>query len=280
MKKLLLALSIVCLCLTGCSANESADAPEVKEKDESIISGVTYDYVEYGTIEEINETAGVNLVSAPVSGKSDEKFGVISNSIAQYTFKCNGEDWCLRASTDIDNDISGLYYDNVAFEKDVTGTYYNDDVYVFRFFYNDVQYVISLDVKDKDISMGHFDDVCNEFKTNITGVKSGYETELVEEGDDVIYRATMYNDDGTVIVTETVYSFENDKMVSIINKTVFESEEALKEYCDMLVEAGVSLDNYTFEGSTIISDSSSNLDFYSDMSKEEFVSSMQSSLDY
>ena len=265
MKKVLIVLLLVCLAVTGCS--KKANNANAK-----------WDCVEYDSIEDMNTAAGTNIVSASVAGKSEEWFGVISKSIAQYKFKVNDEEWCIRASKDVDNDISGLHYDNIGFEKDTTATYYNDEVYAFRFFDKGVQYVISLDVKDKDISTGHFDEICNDFKTNITGVKSGYENELLEEGNDVILRTTMFNDDGTTTIMDTIYTFENDKLVKITSKLGFETEQAAKDYLDAMTKEGADVSSFVLEGSTITSDSSSNVDFYSDYTKATFIDMMKSSV--
>lgn len=265
MKKYLLTILLLCLSLSACS----------KKEEPSTTTGLSWDCVEFTTVEELNLAANTNIVTAPIAGKSDEWFGLISDSIAQYKFNANGEEWCVRASKDVDNDISGLYYDSIGFEKDMTSTYYTDDVYLFRFFYDDTQYCISLDVKDKEISTGHFDDVCNEFKTNITGVKSGYENEIIEDGDDVIYRVVIYNDDGTTMTMDTVYTFENDKMSKIVSNITFETTEALKAYVEDLKEYGNSTESLIIEGTTLSSDSSTNIDFYSDYTKAEFISMMK-----
>ena len=80
MKKLFVVLVIMLICLTGCSNNTVGG------------NGSTLDYVEYETIEEMNNAAGTNIVSAAVAGKSDEVFGVLSSNIAQCTFKANGHE--------------------------------------------------------------------------------------------------------------------------------------------------------------------------------------------
>ena len=254
MKKILLVLFVLCVCLTGCSNGNNAK----------------WDCVEYTSLDEMNSIAGTNILRVADSGISDEWFGIISNSIAQYKFEYDDEDWCIRGSKDVDNDISGLHYDNIGFEKDVTATYYNDEVYAFRFFFEGVQYVISLDVKDEDVSTSYFDKICNEFKTNVTGLKSGYETEIIENGDEIIYRITLYND-GEKVIMNTIYAFENDKMVSIFSENIFETEEAAKEYYDELIENGKSPDKLILEGTKISSNMNENLDFYSDYTKDEFV---------
>lgn len=271
MKKILLVLFAFTLVLCGCAKKE-----EIQQ--EQPIANAVWDAKEYQTIEELNDVVGSNLVTAAVAGKEDEKFIVISNKIGQYTFKCNGEEWCLRASQDVENDISGLYYDNIGFEKDVVGTYYNDEVYARRFFYNDVQYVISLNVKDKEISTTHFDEICDEFQTNITGVESGTDTELTEDGNNIVYRITIHNQDSTTTIMETIYEFDNDKMVSITSKNIFETEDAAKEYLALMEEAGYSMENITLDATTITSSMNQNLDFYSGLTKEEFYNQMKSSL--
>lgn len=267
MKKLLFVLLVLCLSLTACAKQEpSVGGP-----------GSTWNHTEYSTIEELNTAAKTNIAQVDLE-KTEEHFDLISDSIAQYLFKVGDEDWCIRASEDVDNDISGLHYDSIGFEKDTTATYYTDEVYAFRFFYENVQYVVSLDVKDKDISMSYFDSVCNEFKTNVTGVKSGYENEVIEEGNDIIYRAVVYEDDGSAMIMDTIYTFEDDKMVKITSNITFETEEAREDYLNLLLEYGRSLDEFTIDGTTISTDGSANIDFYSDYTKQAFKEMMESSI--
>ena len=126
--------------------------------------------------------------------------------------------------------------------------------------------------------MSDFDSICSELKTNITGVKSSYDNELYENGDNVVYKVVMYNDDGSTTTMETIYGFDGDKMVSITSNIIFETEEATKEYYDMLIEYGRSADELVLNNTTITSDMSQNLEFYSDLSKDEFIAQMKSSL--
>ena len=99
--------------------------------------------------------------------------------------------------------------------------------------------------------------------------------EIIEDGDDVIYRVVIYNDDGTTMTMDTVYTFENDKMSKIVSNINFETAEALKAYVEDLKEYGNSVENLVIEGTTLSSDSSSNVDFYSDYTKAEFISMMK-----
>lgn len=270
MKKLLTVLFVLLLVLCGCNKEEN--------KESGTIANATWDYTEYKTIEEMNKAVGTNITTATMDGVKDEMFGVISKTLAQYKFVAGEEEWCIRASKDTENDISGIYHDAITFEKDVTAVFYTDDYYVYRFFNNDTQYVISLNVKDKDIKTTYFDKVCGEFQTNITGIKSGYDNELVEEGNDVVYRIVMYGDDGTATTMETIYGFENDKMVSIINNMIFETDKAAKDYYDLLIESGYDEDALTLNENIITSSMDGNLDFYSDTTKQAFIDQMRSSL--
>lgn len=274
MKKLLIVLFVLCIYLTGCT-NTSTD---VSKNNTSNQANATWDCVEYNNIDEMNNAAGTNIVSAGIAGKSDEWFGVISKSIAQYKFTVGDEEWCIRASKDTDNDISGLYYDNISFEKDVTSTYYNDEVYMFRFFYKDVQYVISLKTAGKDVPTTHFDEICNELKTNITGIKSGYDIELIENEDDVVYRTTSYDDNGLVVVTDVIYKFENDRIISIENNITFENDDAAKAYYDLLIQNGLSKDELKLNGSVIEMDMSDNVDTYKDYTRDSFIEQMRTIL--
>ena len=265
MKKVILMLLACCLVLTACGAQKGNE------------SGLSYDCTEYTSLDEMNAAVGTNIQPLGAD-ETDEKYEVITDSIAQYTFKIGEEEWCVRASQDLDNDISGLYYEDIGFEKNITSVYYNDEVYMTRFFNEGVQYTISLNVLDKDIARSYYDSQSSQIQTNITGVQAGYENEVVEEGDNVVYRVVMHNDDGSTMTMEVIYAFENDKMVSILNNYIFDTEEAAKEYYDMLIESGYSAEQIVLEGKTISSENNSNLEFYSDYTKAEFLEMMQSSI--
>ena len=71
---------------------------------------------------------------------------------------------------------------------------------------------------------------------------------------------------------------ENDKMVSILNNYIFETEEAAQEYYDLLIESGYTAEQIVLEGKIISSENNSNLEFYSDYTKAEFIEMMQSSM--
>ena len=116
MKRILLTLFVLCLMMCGCTKQNDVVQPTNDVK----IDGAIWDHAEYSTIEEMNKIAGTNITSAAVAGKENESFIVISNSIAQYKFTVNGEEWCIRGSKNVDDDISGLHYDNITFENQHT----------------------------------------------------------------------------------------------------------------------------------------------------------------
>lgn len=265
MKRLVFFTITLCLCLTACS--------NTKNKTDVIL-----DYVEYETVEELNSIAGTHIVVSNSEDKSNEEFGLITGTIAQYTFNIGDEKWCVRGSKDTENDISGLYYDDIKFEKNITSTYYNSEVYVLRFFDGDVQYVITLKLPKEGASTSYFDKTCNYLKTKITGIKAGYDVEIVEDGDNVINRTTYYNNDNTITISEVVYSFKENKMVSIKNNTIFASEEIAKDYYDQLLLNGGSKDKLILNGKIISLDKSENLEFYSDYTKEMFIEQMQATI--
>ena len=266
MKKIFVIMLACCLILTGCASKDGGK------------TGLVYDSKEYTSLEEMNAAAETNI-QALGADESDERYEVISRSITQYSFKLDEENWCVRGSKDTDNDISGLHYENIGFEKDIEATYYNDEVYMHRFFDGDTQYTISVSISEgADIATSYFDGISSQIQTNITGVQSGYDVDLKEDGDNVVYTVTMHNADGTATVMEIIYAFENDKMVSILNNNIFETEEAAKDYYDLLIANGSSADTLKLEGKVISSENNGNVEFYSDYTKASFIEMMQNSL--
>ena len=73
------------------------------------------------------------------------------------------------------------------------------------------------------------------------------------------------------------YVFENDKMTKILSCNTFVSEEAAKEYYDLLIEYGRSEEELILDGCTI-STESDDVDFYSDYTKAEFIEMLQQSM--
>lgn len=257
MKKLLLVL-ILCMTLCGCQKNNN---------------NVTWDVEECTTLEDLNEKAGTHIIAPGIVGKENEWFGLISKTIAEYKFDLDGYTWSIRASKNVDEDISGVYSESITFEKDTSSTFYTDDVYLSRFFFEDVQYVINLDLLDKDdFGTMNFDEVVGEIKSAITGVEDvGYKVNVYEEGDDVVWAVDYKFEDGTSLKMDVHYCFENDKMTKVVTMMTYDSEEVAKETYDELLESG-GQEGIILEGKTISQESPA--DGY-DQTKAEFLETMQ-----
>lgn len=135
MKKLL-TLLFACMMLISLTA--------CKQKEEIIDNPVVNPMVEYNSLEEINEKIGVNIVSPGVMGKTDEKYFVVADQLAEYDFSLNGYEYTIRGAKITDQDISGIYDDNNIFEANQDSTCYLNDYYIERFFDEDKQYTIVL----------------------------------------------------------------------------------------------------------------------------------------
>lgn len=135
MKKILIVLFalVMCLSLSACNTKE-------EKIDEPV--GMPNPVVEYGTLEEINEKIGVNLMKPPVMGVSNEKFFIINDSIAQYVCEINGREWTFRAAYITDEDISGMYNEHNEFTPNQDFGLYVNEFYLDRFFDGDRQYTI------------------------------------------------------------------------------------------------------------------------------------------
>lgn len=105
-------------------------------------TGMPNPVVEYSSLEEINEVAGVNLMKPPVMGVSNERFSVIDGRIAQYICDVNGLEWTFRGACITDEDISGIYDERNVFTSNEDSGLYANEFYLDRFFDGDRQYTI------------------------------------------------------------------------------------------------------------------------------------------
>lgn len=140
MKKILIALIAVGMCLTL-----AACASTTKEVKENTNANLPNPMVEFKSLEEINDKIGCGLVKPPVMGVSEEKFFVISDTLADYHFTLNGYDYNFRASKDLSNDISGVHVTGgTMFKGEADGTeYYSESPYKgFRFVVDNTQYTL------------------------------------------------------------------------------------------------------------------------------------------
>ena len=182
----LLIVIMLCVLLGGCINNNMPNP-----------------VVEYGSIEEINEIAGTNLVPCTAMGKSEERFSVISDKIAQYSFTLNGKNWTVRGGKETKQDISGIHDDNNFFEENGDAIIYLNDFFIYRFFNDGMQYSIVLD-DPQDVGEDLFCDVCLNMERDIKGDFLPTEDDLVGDYIDTYsQRATAHiekEDEGLLIV--------------------------------------------------------------------------------
>lgn len=132
--------------------------------------GIPNPVVEYDSLEEINTIVGVNLMHPAVMGVTNERFSVISNSIAQYECEINGLEWVFRGAYITEEDISGLYYEDNTFTPGDDFTLYTNECYLERFFDGERQYTIAVMgpvSADGEVLMDEetFMNICMEFES-------------------------------------------------------------------------------------------------------------------
>lgn len=171
----LLALAM-CVCLSACGGGEKEEpeAPAEMTAEETVEEipaelpeqpvGMPNPIVEYGSLAEINEKIGVNLMKPPVMGVTNERFSIISDEVAQYDCELNGREWTFRAGYVTDMDISGIYDENNEFCPGQDFTLYTNDYYMERFFDGDRQYTIVLK-EPGDMGEDVFMDCCMELES-------------------------------------------------------------------------------------------------------------------
>ena len=121
---------------------------------------------EYGSLEEINEIVGTNLVGPGVMGKTDQQYFVVNGgeySIAEYRFTLNGTEFAFRAAP-VTEDISGIYGDNgPVFEgQEDEAIVSTADCRAARWYEGDVQYVLV--AKDAELEEERFVIMVDELK--------------------------------------------------------------------------------------------------------------------
>ena len=194
MKRLLnvLLISLLAISLLGCNKKQEEENANMKNP-----------VVEYDSLQKINEIAGTNIVEPGVMGKTDQRYSVISDELAQYNFSLNGKAWTIRGAKNTKDDISGIHNENNIFEENQDAIIYLTDYYIYRFFTDDTQYSIVLD-KPEGFDEETFCTICNEIEFDIKGIYPPTEDELVGEyADSYSQRATATitkEDDGLYIV--------------------------------------------------------------------------------
>lgn len=191
MKKLALILSLLlvfCSAFTACGS-DTADETTAPDAGNGNNAGLANPMVDYNSLDEINEIAGVNIVHPGVMGVTDESFSVISGKIAQYRFTLAGYDYCFRASKTLNEEISGIYINGgLAFEGctsdyAITG---DDTCHACRFIVDNTQYIFSV-LDNGLISDNDFDSQCVEIRnTVISSVSDDAYLKLVGSYQDIV----------------------------------------------------------------------------------------------
>ena len=175
-KRLIVLLAIaMILCLAACGAAEPAidtieEVPVAAEKPADEPVGMPNPMVEYSSLQEINEKIDVNLLPPSDTGVTNEKFFVISDSIAHYTCEYEGREWTFRAAHITDEDISGMQSEHNVYEPFQDTGLYTNEFYLDRFFDGDRQYTIVVTepiTEDGEIIMGEdvFADRCTALES-------------------------------------------------------------------------------------------------------------------
>ena len=156
MKKLLAILLclVMVLSLVACGKEPAVEPEEQGSDAEEVIVGPGGEnpWVEYESLEEINNEVGCNLCKPAAMGVSEEHFTVGNMGeykMAQYNFSVGGYAYTFRCAPDT-KDISGLWYDEVqkAFAEpcgaEVETVTVPETLKVARWMTIDGQYVLSV----------------------------------------------------------------------------------------------------------------------------------------
>lgn len=259
MKKLLLTLILITLVLTGCSKK---------------VSGA-FTSKDFDSLEALNEEIGTNIVKVN-DDVTNETFMVIDDVVANYSFDYDGASWIIKGSKIMNEDISGI--DDDSFQEGQDYFAYTDDYCYERFFTSDHQYVIYMQMPNSNYDQNKFSNTSFEIEKGIKGITDDDNglINVYEEGDDVIYEIYQYDANNNKTTIRIIYGFEDDKMVSMKNEFIFSSEEEAKAYYDELKNSDSSTESVTLDGNRIYADNNSQVSFYEDVTKEEFLNQMKS----
>ena len=153
MKKIL-AILLLSMSLFGC---QKQDDP-------------TNGYIKCNSLEEINKSANVEIFKPAIMGISNERYFLIEQTTASYTFDANGYMYNIRGSKDLDFDMSGIFTNTVEplfkhlDEKIQYGE--TDEYKAYRFLLGNSQYIFSVQDNgqmDKKLFESQFEDVFKLF---------------------------------------------------------------------------------------------------------------------
>lgn len=168
---MLLALTMA-FCLLACGETNSADEPNVDtpsvEEDAGSV-GMANPWVEYNSLEEINEKVGGSLTRPGVMGVEDKYFAVMNDGeMAEYRFTLNGMDYTFRFAPAATEDISGVWTESgTVFDHEYPGdteVVVLDTMKLARWMNIDGQYVLMVEDNGK-METDTFDSIVNELVT-------------------------------------------------------------------------------------------------------------------
>ena len=178
MKKFLAMLLclVMVLSLMACGAKEETAEPDQgADVEEDIVGpGGENPWVDYASLEEINNEVGCNLCKPAAMGVSDEHFAVGDMGeykMAQYQFSIGGYDYNFRCAPTTE-DISGIFdeYVQEALAEPANGNVelVESDTYkVARWMTIDGQYVLSV-MDNGEMELDTFDGIAQEMFTLTT----------------------------------------------------------------------------------------------------------------
>ena len=184
MKKFLVMLLCLTMVLGLAACGKEVAAPEENtdtEVEEEVVEeettggvGLANPWVEYESLEEINNEVGCNLCKPAAMGVSDEHFAVGDMGeykMAQYQFSIGGYDYNFRCAPTTE-DISGIFdeYVQEALAEPANGNVelVESDTYkVARWMTIDGQYVLSV-MDNGEMELDTFDGIAQEMFTLTT----------------------------------------------------------------------------------------------------------------
>ncbi|MCQ2560853.1 MAG: hypothetical protein MJ186_02290 [Clostridia bacterium] len=161
-----LALAMVMAAFTGCGSKTEEPEPQ---------TGMPNPIREVGSLAEVNQEAGVDLVEPGVMGKTDESYAVIecgSYMLGEYRFNIGDVKYIFRGANVKDEDISGIYVaGNPAFAGDMEAIIATEEFRAGRWFKGDTQYVLCAEDGGK-MDPQTFADIVEEI-SGMTGASYG-----------------------------------------------------------------------------------------------------------
>ena len=164
---LVLALTLVACGETNTVDGPKDDTPDVEEDVGSV--GMANPWVEYDSLEEVNEKVGGSLTRPGVMGVEDKYFAVMNDGeMGEYRFALNGMDYTFRFAPAATEDISGVWTEGgTVFDHDYPGdTEFaaTDTMKLARWLNIDGQYVLMVEDNGK-MENDTFNSIVNELVT-------------------------------------------------------------------------------------------------------------------